>query len=701
MSDRSERDDSSRRMREKRANAKDVAVPPCADPTLRARLEADDEQWLRHIFPEIFWYEFTSQQKIMIAAIAHAIRHGGDQAIAASRGEGKTTYFETVLMKYTLQGIVKFAVLFAATSSLAEASLETIKSYIAENDRLCALYPEVCVPVRELEDTPQRAHFQTVSGIRHDNGEAYVRAQNKFVWCGQQIVLPRVPGSPSAGAIFATRGLEAPVRGIKRLGRRPDVCGIDDPDTEETVRSEDQAKKLEERIDKAIAALGSQTRPVARVMLTTLQSLDCVSAKFTDPQQKPSWKGRRFKFLLKPPTNVYLWDQYIAAAQADWQPKVPGGPPIDAFARRAHNLYLANRAAMDEGAEVANPNRFDATLLPDGSQTELSALQHYHNWIARTSVEAVRTEYDNDPPPEEGVERLVLTSYHIRMTCRSGLERRVVPDGTVALTVGGDVQKLGLHWVAIAWNEQAVGVIVDYDFYPFTGTEGKAASACEVLVLEGLLKWWDGRTLAPFVESGGDRWEPDLTLIDSGWKEDGWNSQPVNIFCSQAGFSQCLPSKGQSPYRAPKTGRAKLVGDNWHVAMIGGVPLAELNADHWKLKVHEAFLAAAGEPGSLSLWNPERPGGRENINQHLAYSKHVLAESWETRAVPGFRGSKTGWWKSGNKPNHWLDATAQAIAARAMWGIHTIRSPVSVPPSAGASEPVVAATPSRSTTRSW
>ena len=54
--------------------------------------------------PNLFWYPFTTQQLEMIEAIRNAILYGGDQALAASRGEGKTKIFERMLLKYTLAG---------------------------------------------------------------------------------------------------------------------------------------------------------------------------------------------------------------------------------------------------------------------------------------------------------------------------------------------------------------------------------------------------------------------------------------------------------------------------------------------------------------------------------------------------------------------------------------------------------------------
>ena len=128
-----ERDRDARRKRAASQNPREVEVPKCADRRRRTRLERDDVAWLRHYFgadshnASPFWYQFTSQQLEMIKAIGDALRFGGDQALAASRGEGKTKIFERLLLKYTLQGMCSFSVLLAATGSAAGDSLDAIK----------------------------------------------------------------------------------------------------------------------------------------------------------------------------------------------------------------------------------------------------------------------------------------------------------------------------------------------------------------------------------------------------------------------------------------------------------------------------------------------------------------------------------------------------------------------------------------------
>lgn len=292
-----ERDYDGERKKRQREDSRTIVIPPPEDIERRRRLEQDDIAWLMWYFgpgcglkdEDCFTREFTEQQIEMAGDLARAFSQGGDKATAASRGEGKTTICERIAIKYTLSGEVDFVLLCCATGTLAESGLESIRGAIEDNERLRSDYPEVCIPVMELEGVPQRAKTQLATGKRLDNGEEFERAKMRYSWTGAEVVLPNVPGSPSANAVIATRGLDSAVRGIKRKGKRVKVVIIDDPDTRDTARSEEQARLLADRIDKDLAGLGTQTRSVARVMLTTLQSRTSASFLFTD--QKKSLRG--------------------------------------------------------------------------------------------------------------------------------------------------------------------------------------------------------------------------------------------------------------------------------------------------------------------------------------------------------------------------------------------------------------------------
>lgn len=660
-------------MRAKRQSARIVVVPKCQDRERRELLESDDIEWLLWYFAtesgceSPFTYKFTGQQTEMIAAIRAAIMHGGDQAIAASRGEGKTTIAERLTLKYTLQGSLKFTVLFAATGSAAEDSLDAIKCDLENNERLLADYPEVCVPVAALENTPNRAHYQLVSGDRHDTGSPYEAAQSKFTWCGPEVVMPKVPGSPSAGAIIATRGLDSAVRGVKKKGKRVDLALIDDPDTEETARSEDQSKKLEDRIDKAIAGLGSQRRRVSRVMLTTLQSRISASYRFTDAEAKPSWKGKRFRFLLSKPDRLDLWEEYTQLLQQDWRNAKAGAPT-----NLAMELYAVNRAEMDRGAVVANPNRF--------TPSELSALQFYYNEIARTSADAVSTEYDNDPPEEAGPIESGITSYRVQRQV-SGYPRREVPPGCTELTRGVDCKKTGLHWVVRAWRPDGTGFVIDYGFKDTHGTvkgregeEDQAAKAAnDVAIRRAILELVEEGKAVEYKNADGEQFDIKLTLIDSRYRmnavfssclEAGLGVYPVLGFGKSAGCWRPTFTAYNRHTAAEKP------GDNWNMKREGKVWVVHANADHWKAWEHDRWMTDPTLPGCLKLFGIGSHERRLSFDEqgHHAYSRHIVAEVEVEEMV---KGVLKRYWKPkpGHGQNHYLDASYYSDVAANILGV--------------------------------
>jgi len=670
----SERDRDALRKRETRLASRLIQIPTLspADRAERLRREADDELWIESYWsafsPDPF-YALEPQQRQMVADFAALLSEGGDRATAASRGEGKTTLAIALTLKAILQGGGHdLWVLLGATAKNAADILETIRTAIGENDEFLRYYPEVCKPVRALENTVQRAKTQVASGTRHDNGEPYEMAPTCFHWTGDRLVFPNVPGSPSAGAIVIAQGLDSALRGIRIKNRRPRAVIIDDPDTEETVHNPTQAAKLLRKIDRNIAALGSQRNPVSRLVLCTCASRVSAAFQLTDHVKYPSFRGRRMRFLLKPPTNQVAWAEFVSLCKRGWTAEVADvrEAPIP---RVAHEFYLSRRDEMDAGGEIANPHRYDHRIRPEGGMVEVSALEHYHGWVARIGPANTATEFDNDPPDELGL--LDLTTEQIRDS-RSGSDYRVVPPGTVRLIVGGDVKKLGLHWVSLALDERCVGSIVEFHFWRFA-TAGQRPEACEHAVLEGLRDWWQWIQTAkpwredPDVESSARF--PDWVLIDSGWKDEGWSIQPVSVFASEVGFGRCLPCKGFGRYRRPQPNVGIRQFDECHIDRRGRSPLCEINADVYKNRVQEAFKADFGTPGSLGLHAP-RVGAdgrqlRSSLEEEREFAAHIVSEQWDPAKAK---------FLSPSGPNHYLDATALARVGASLCRLSSIPS---------------------------
>lgn len=693
------------RQAETRKEASVIVIPPCEDRQRRDSLEADDEEWLRWYFGagcglgDPFTFEFTENQRDMIRAIRHAIKHGDDQAIADSRGGGKTTYTERCVLKAILTGEVDYAVVFAATGHLAEDILDSIDTYIAENERLLADYPEVCLPVRELMGAPQRANTQRATGQRHDNGEPYEMAEIAYRWCGSELIFPKVPGSPSAGAIIATRGLEGAVRGLKKRGKRPKLAVIDDPDTEDTARSEEQASKLERRIDAAIGGLGGQRRSVGRVMLTTLQSRVSVSFKYTDPKQKQSFKGRRYRFMVKPPDAMNLVDEYMQMRLEDLQRRDEHGEDLDPFARRAHAFWLAHREQIELSAIVANPNRYEDAILPDGTQKEVSAVQHYYNLVAKLGADVVATEYDNDPPEECAVTDSGLAPSRIQRQL-SGYDRRSIPPDCTTITVGIDCRKVALHWTARAWRPDGTGFTVDYGVHEVVGTTYGSDVGVDDALRTAILHLVESLRESEWVTPDGELRPIDLILVDAGWKTDavysachevGLGILPVKGFGKSSG---CVPGVFRDVQRRTAD---KKPGDGWFLSRHGKLWLACVDADRWKSYEHDRWLTPPDRTGSMQLFGvpSEQPGGRMNDDEkgHHSYARHICNE---TEVEEVYKGTLRRRWKAKSENTHWLDASYYATVAASIRGVTIVNAAP-----AKATEHTAANTAAARTTAQW
>jgi len=616
----------------------------------RKRHEKDIVRWLRYYFADVFTNPLTDQQIQMAEAILHAARYGGDQAIAAPRGEGKTTITECVVLYCVLTGILSFPLILAATGPDAERILGNIKGHLEDNDRLHEDYQEVCGPIRELDGLPNRCNGQLVHG--HIGKEYVAECRSRIKWAGRQVVLPTLKAKHSRanGAIIATRGLDAAVRGLRYGAKRPDLAVIDDPETRDIAESPDerQREKMERKIDQDIAGLAGQNKRLARVMLTTLMNRVCVSAKYTDPDEKPSWHGVRMRLVDQWPAHTELWDEYIARRRA-------GQATGDKFSRDAHGYYLAHRKQMDEGVQVTNSRRFLDEKLPDGSRHQVSTIQYVYDLIADIGRDSFDTEYQNDPPEEAGPMESGITAYRVQ-TQVSGYERGIIPPGCTVLTQGIDVRKVALHWVVRAWRPDATGYVVDYGVHEVHGTIAGSDEGVDVAIARAIQARLIEARDTQYMTLDGEIMPIEMTLVDAGWrtdavyhatKEAGVGVMPSMGFGKSSG---CVQTRFSVPVRS---NRDKRPGDGWFLSKRhGNVWLVCMDADKWKAWEHDRWMTQTDQPGCLFMWGE----GGENSKRlshdqkaHHSYARHITSEV------------------------DWLDASYMSCVAASMKGISLMK----------------------------
>jgi len=655
-----DRSEDATRKRDKRSESARIHIPQCVDPARRLRCLADPELFLCTYMPKKFRQSFGKVHSRIIQTIHDRATTGGKKAVAAPRGRGKSTIVKGMLVYATARELVRFIVPICATTNLAGRIYRDYRNEWGNNDLLFEDFPEICAPVRHLEGAPQRAARQHVDGhLTHIN------------WSSTDFLrLPRVPGnaneflksqgrewSPYGGVKMAFAGLDAAFRGMNIDDDRPDCLIIDDPETRESAKSLQQIEDRIEIIEKDIEGLEGQDKPLAMVMVTTLQNTYCVSAQFTDPEQKPAWEGERYGWIQTWPDRLDLWDEYIARrrkAQRDG----------DRHGMAAVEFYLANREAMHAGVVMLADN-FKEITLKDGRQVVHSAIQEAYNKIADTNLSAFKAEYQNDPDPEEQAETSMLTPGRVAGQL-SGLQQGEVPDARVFSFVGIDIGKYKSHWVKLSCTRDLVSWVTDYGVVETHGlSKFSSEQAIELAILESLKQFADGDVFADA--------QPLLVLVDSGDF-----TESIYEFCNQMG-APFYPSKGWSMDRfrqkkqtedyepflqsyAHKTADSKR-RELW---------LYNVNTEFWKKWGQDRFLVDAFMdhtrlPGSVALFDPPHA----DMKFHLQFARHMVSESEQLVPVDG-KVNKRQWIVHDKNNNHWLDAYALACAAAGCTGLRLV-----------------------------
>ena len=673
-----------RLMASKRAAERDIIIPPVENPRRRRRCRNKPHVWLRTYMPHVFTHPFTDDQSEMVDEVMARIRYGGEKAVAAPRGDGKTSIIKGCVAYAIAEGFLNFPLVIAKNQAAANLIQRDIKHQFERNELIAADYPEICAPIRALRGAPSKAGGMTVGG-----------ASVQMSWSGDFLVFPTVPGSKASGTVLAARGIESAFRGFNYDGQRPDLVILDDPEDRQSARSALDIRRAVETIDRDIAGLGGQDESIAVIYLCTIITAECVAATYTDRTKRPAWGGVRKKFLTAMPTNMEMWHEYFRLRIADQLAN-------DRNSRNAHKHYIKHRKKMDEGAQVANPHRYDKRQRPEGGTVEISALQHAFNFICDKDWTSFNAEYQNIPPQDEAAETDNLDAPAV-MRRLSGRDQGVVPPDCDYLTATIDVHGRRLDWEIVAWV-RGYGEIIDYGedavHSPLTGKLCDEANTEKVddAILSALCNWRDnvagGWPIEPLTsdppEYADRRRGLDLVLIDVGWRPD-----PVFAFIYaqiKAGdrtFKACegRGSRGRARYTHPSTkGPGKKLFKTSEYVHGRRQPkrkawLYAFDDNHFKAYAQDAFSVPIGRPGSLVLFG-------EDPIRHRNFACQIVSEKRRRMFVAG-RGYVEDW-DVVDRENHKLDCTKMNVVAVIIAGMSLIKDvepEKPTPPPAESEEP--------------
>jgi hypothetical protein len=631
-------------------------LPAVVNPERKERAERDFCFFCENYFPSTFHLPWSPDHRKVIAKIEAAVLEGGLFALAMPRSTGKTTVCETACVWAMLFGHREFVCLIGSDEGHAQDMLDSIKMELDGNPLLADDFPEVCHPIQSLDGIANRC-----------SGQLYKGQRTHISWTAREIVLPTMPESKASGAIIKVAGITGRVRGMKFKradGRsvRPSLVVIDDPQTDESARSLSQCATRESILAGAVLGLAGPGKKIAGVMPCTVIRPGDMADNILDRDKHPEWNGERTKMVYRFPTDEKLWQKY-AEVRAESLRMGHGG-------REATEFYRANRAAMDDGAQVAWPERFN--------HDELSAIQHAMNLKLQDEA-AFFAEYQNEPITDEATDDDLLTADQVAEKVNR-LGRGEVPIACNDLTAFVDVQAKLLFYVVAAWESDFTGYVIDYGTWPDqkrpyftlrdarqTLTTATPGTGLEGSIYAGLMQLTGTLIGREWRRDDGAAMRIDRCLVDANW---GSSTDVVYQFCRQSPHAGVvLPSHGRFvgassvPFSEYRRKQGDRLGLNWRIPNVSGkraVRHVVFDTNYWKSFVHARLAVPMGDRGCLSLFG-DGPG------MHRLFAEQVTAEY---RVKTEGRGRTVDEWRLRPEAgdNHWLDGLVGCAVAASIQG---------------------------------
>lgn len=577
-------------------------------------------------------------------------------ALAMPRGAGKTSLALWMAAIAVVTGHHRYVVLIAATRAAAKKLMVKFKKILKTAHELAADFPEALYPLRKLHGEARLA-----AGQLHHGEETDVE------WGTERIVFASIPGAPASGAVVECVSLLGAARGLSHITAegetiRPTLVIADDPQTDASAKSKAQSTKRLGILTGAIAGLVGAGFSITVVVACTVIEAGDLSEQILDTERFPEYRGERTKMIYTWPHDTAKWEKYLALRAQSIRER----GDISA----ATEFYAANRAAMDEGADVAWPARFDPA-------TELSALQNVYNTRANVKHK-FQPEYQNEPPVTGGQKLTVVTEKGLAARIIE-VPRGVVPQDCERLTAFIDVQLRMLWWLVAAWRPGLGGHVVAYGAFPDQRRGYFQKSDIEetfetmapgriypVQLRKALDLCTDQLVGHQWPRADGATLRVERVLIDSGY---GKSTGPIFKFCEESKFGALLmPSKGgflgpkDIPFneRRPKDGVH--YGHHWQMDVPRGRAVRQVfyDTNRFKTLTHDGLQAAIGEPSAITIH-----AGDEHTHEMLFH--HLTAERPELES----KGGRTTelWTANRNQDNDLFDCLVGAAVAASTLGV--------------------------------
>lgn len=285
------------------------------------RCENDIYEFIYTFLIHHFWGDVSAMHREFFKIIDD-MPEGVNTAIAAPRGNNKTTIFVTALPLHAICYKKKnFIVVIGYSEADGIEKVSNIRDELLNNQRLIDVFGELLTP------------FAGNSNFVAKNG---VRVQAK------------------------SRG--KPIRGAKHLNQRPDLIIGDDIESLEGTKTPEQREKTRTWFKKDVIGAGRVDGKTNNIVVGTVLHSESLLSELL---KTPGWLSKKFRSIVSFAKNEALWQKWrdIYCDLDD--------PNATLNARK---FYEANEEAMLEGVEVAWPSETYYKLMEFEVQNGKAAL---------------------------------------------------------------------------------------------------------------------------------------------------------------------------------------------------------------------------------------------------------------------------------------------------------------------------------------
>jgi hypothetical protein len=621
---------------------------PCEDPKRRARLETDDEEWLRWYCHQDFWLPFETPHKAIIAAARDAMTNGGDAIVASERGIGKSSTLYGMVLKYALSGEQPFPVYLPYSQKDQDQGVRFWKESLIDNERIAADYPEICAPFVHAGDVAQRLIMTTW----RDTGER--TGARTLTGMGRAVIV-----FPDGRGLIGTSSMGGNPRGIhyKPKGKgsiRPTMALIDDVQTDETAISPDAVKKTVAKINGAIRGLKRAGGDFSIVIAGTCICVGDVMDHFLN---RSRWHSARIACVEKWPNGWddersevrMLWDQ--------WKEKFDSGHGESSF-------YRANKKIMTAGMAVSSPRWYKQKLEKNNSDKRSKTsppVDCFHGVMREYFTmghEAFMAERQQQPVDPVNLAGPYLISPPMILKRRNGFTPMQVPDWCAIRLASSDINpSYALSTVLPGFGIDQTAAMLWHGIHPLAIRSDLPAPEFARQLFGQLTA--HGRFLASLP------CKPEAWGIDAGGTQFDavvrFAAESVSLCGIQAYAMTGRGTKAYKPYG--KTAIQAQIREQCHGCMDQKegrrIRWVAWNSDYWKEIAQRAWLGEVGSPGSISIPTGDHSELAAQIcNERLLGKGEVGgAMMWNWKRLPG--------------RNDLGDAMAQSYALAAYVGIGT------------------------------